>query len=361
MRVSLSFVGNLLYNGCCKEDVSGPRNWKGYVLYMLRLVTLFFVVFLLPGVETLGGQAVREENGRVIERSNCPPVWPRKLALTMRYKLAVTGNTSKATVTCLIPQSLDRRQKVRRIIYSVKPEKVFSANGSRYAQFVFTKPKGRISIEVKVLVDTYRYDLTMAECESEPAKSARDYELEKYLRSERFIDSDHEKIAIAAGLLDGGDELARIRSVFEYVLEHVKYIGYVKRSQGAIKTFESGQGDCTDYTDLLVALCRANEIPARHVQGFLAFSIGTPKHSWAEVYTSRLGWIPFDALQADLERPGYDFDMLKNRHIYLSYIRNDRTLGRRHTFWYYRYWGDPISVTDSYEITKLDRTGKDPW
>ena len=228
------------------------------------------------------------------EHSECPPVWPRRLSLTMRYKFAASSGTSKVMITCLIPQTIPRRQKVRSIDYSVKPDKVFSANGSRYAQFVFSKPKDRISVEVKASIDTYRYDLTMAECEDEQPKPLSQFELAKYLKDERFIDSDGEKIRIAAGLLDGADEIERIRSLFEFVLEHLKYDGYIKHAQGARKTFELGKGDCTDYTDLLVALCRANEIPARHVYGFLAFSIGTPKHSWAEIYTERFGWIPFE-------------------------------------------------------------------
>jgi len=324
----------------------------------VRSIAVYGLMCLFLGVQAWGGEGVREGNGDN-DYSPCPPTWARRFALTMRYKISAGGKTSKATVTCLIPRSLDRRQEVREIDYSPKPERVFSANGSRYAQFVFIKPKGRIYIEVKAVVDTYRYDLTVAECKDEPGKSAIDSELEKYLVSERFIESNDEKIKMAAMLIEGGDEVVGIKNVFDFVTEHTKYDGYIADAQGAKETFESGRGDCTDYTDLLVALCRAKGIPARHVTGLTAFAADTPKHSWAEIYTKRLGWVPFDPMQADLKKPAYDFDKLRNRHIYLSSIRNDPTLMGKYTFWYYKYWGNPISATDTYEVVKLD--SRNPW
>ena len=94
------------------------------------------------------------------------------------------------------------------------------------------------------------------------------------------------------------------------------------------------------------------------MRGLVAFSTDTPKHSWPEVYTTRFGWIPFDPLQVDLKRAGYAYDRLKNRHIYFSSIRNDPTLLDKYTFWYYRYWGDPIKAADTYVILKIDDTGE---
>ncbi|MHC4742366.1 MAG: transglutaminase-like domain-containing protein [Planctomycetota bacterium] len=277
----------------------------------------------------------------------------------MRYDFSVTGETSKVMVTFLIPQSLDRRQKVRSIEYSAQPDKIFSANGSRYAQFVFDQPRGKHTIEVKARVDVYRYDLTMARCDKERPKREEKSELEKYLVVERFIDSDYDKIKLTAALLNNGGEIERIRNIFDFVLEHLRYAGYLYDDQGAIKTFESGRGDCTDYTDLFVALCRANGIPARHVQGFLAFSADTLKHSWAEVYTEQFGWVPFDVLQTDLKQQAYRFEMMKNRNIYLSCIRNDPSLMGKYSFWYYRYWGDAVKVVDTYKIEKIN-TGERP-
>lgn len=317
-------------------------------------ISILCLMSALPGIQALGGEALPEETGRVDEKADCPPSWPRRLSLTMRYDFSATGDTSKVMVTFLVPQSLDRRQRVRSIEYSAQPQKIFSANGNRYAQFVFDRPKGKHSIEVKARVDVYRYDLTMAACRKEHPTAPEKSELEKYLVSERLIDSDYDKIKLMAALLDTQDEIQRIKNIFDFVLEHLKYAGYLRDDQGAIKTFESGRGDCTDYTDLFVALCRANNIPARHVQGFLAFSADTLKHSWAEVYTEQFGWVPFDVLQTDLKQPAYRFDMMKNRNIYLSHIRNDPTLMGKYTLWYYKYWGEPVEVIDAYTIEKLD-------
>jgi len=269
----------------------------------VRSIAVYGLMCLLLGVQVRGGEGVREGDGGD-DYSPCPPTWARRFGVTMRYKSSAVGKTSKATVTCLIPQSLERRQEVLQIDYSPEPDRVFSANGSRYAQFVFIKPKGRINIEVKAVVDTYRYDLTVAECKDEPGKSAKDRELEKYLVSERLMESNDEKITMAAMLIDGEDEIVRIKNMFDFVTEHTKYGGYIADAQGAIETFESGRGDCTDYTDLLVALCRAKGIAARHVTGLTAFTADTPKHSWAEIYTKRFGWVPFDVVYP--QRPDAD-------------------------------------------------------
>ena len=75
--------------------------------------------------------------------------------------------------------------------------------------------------------------------------------------------------------------------------------------------------DCTEYTDLLVALSRAQGIPARYFEGLLYLDKGTDalaktEHAWPDVYMPSVGWV---AMDPTLGRP------LVNRDIILPTIR----------------------------------------
>jgi transglutaminase-like putative cysteine protease len=251
-------------------------------------------------------------------------------------------------LTCLIPQTIDRRQRALRIRYSRKPDRIFRKRGNRYARFVLTDPEGTAEIEITAAVELYRYDLSTARRIGRKPPPLTDEQVASYLASEPFVEADHPEIKAAAARFAHGGELERIEGIFRFVVSHMKYGGYRSHADGALRAFVNQLGDCTEYTDLFVALCRAGGLPARHVTGYITSRGDTPKHSWAEVYTRRHGWVPFDPLHVDLGRASYD--RLKPCYIYLSPVRNDPTLEGKYHFWYYRYWGDPVRVTDEIEI-----------
>lgn len=56
----------------------------------------------------------------------------------------------------------------------------------------------------------------------------------------------------------------------------------------AADAFAMRSGVCQDYTHILIALCRANGIPARYVDGFIQGEGAT--HAWAEVYDKGAWW-----------------------------------------------------------------------
>ena len=51
----------------------------------------------------------------------------------------------------------------------------------------------------------------------------------------------------------------------------------------------------SDYAHGFVGACRALDIPARYVTGYLAMDGMPAFHAWAEAYDEGLGWIGFDA------------------------------------------------------------------
>jgi hypothetical protein len=66
----------------------------------------------------------------------------------------------------------------------------------------------------------------------------------------------------------------------------------------ATKTLEDEAGDCDDLSFLYISLCRALNIPARFVKGFLVEQTNAVPHAWTEVFVGgnlgNSGWIPVE-------------------------------------------------------------------
>lgn len=109
-----------------------------------------------------------------------------------------------------------------------------------------------------------------------------------WLKPERFIESDHLRVHELASRLRQNDEWATARSIFEWVRSSLTYAGYIAEDLGALYALQERQGDCTEYANLVVALARANSIPARMLGGYVvqndAVLKPTEYHNWAEIY-----------------------------------------------------------------------------
>ena len=66
--------------------------------------------------------------------------------------------------------------------------------------------------------------------------------------------------------------------------------------------FVQGCGVCQDYAQILIALCRAEGIPARYVAGLISGEGAT--HAWVEVYDGRV-WHGLDPTQNRIADDGY--------------------------------------------------------
>ena len=89
-------------------------------------------------------------------------------------------------------------------------------------------------------------------------------------------------------------ELARIKSVYTYVIGNVKYDwDKVQAVQGIYvlpvvdTTLATNKGICFDYAALTAAMLRVQGIPTKVVTGY----VDEGYHAWVEVYSSELGWI----------------------------------------------------------------------
>ena len=118
-----------------------------------------------------------------------------------------------------------------------------------------------------------------------------------YTLPSRYCQSDQlSELAaqITAAVEPGYDQAEAIR---RWIHEHVRYeYGTSDASTSALDTADKRVGVCRDFTHLGISLCRALNIPARMVVGYLHELDPMDLHAWFEAYVDGR-WFTFDATQ----------------------------------------------------------------
>lgn len=283
----------------------------------------------------------------------------RTAEFELSYDFSVPGRTHKIEFLVLVPRTIPGRQNILNVSYSPTPSRVFDENGNRYAAFVFNSPGKKEKVTINVKAELFKYDLLtarknhgagMASGGQTPIQTDKP---EGYLKPEKYIEKDHRLVRQAADGISGQTDIDIVKNIYDYVLDNMEYFAFGRREWGAVKALELKKGDCTEYSDLFVALCRAKGIPARVVSGYtVGFGPTSTGHNWVEVYLNDYGWVPFDPTAGDVGNPivrGNAFSNLPPVYIYLSHVRSDPVL-RNYNFAAYTYYGDRIKITDSVEF-----------
>lgn len=88
------------------------------------------------------------------------------------------------------------------------------------------------------------------------------------------------------------DSWERALAVSQWVRRRLSYVGGSSDgSDGALETLLSGQGVCRDYAHLVVALCRALDVPARTVSVYAPGLSPMDFHAVAEVAVEDAWWV----------------------------------------------------------------------
>jgi hypothetical protein len=117
-------------------------------------------------------------------------------------------------------------------------------------------------------------------------------DLRPYLGTSPGIETTDREIGrIAAQVVQGkATDWAKVEAIYEWVRENVQY-QFDEELKGALVALKSGHGDCEELTSLFIALCRANDIPAR--------SVWIPGHCYPEFYLEDAAgqghWFPCQA------------------------------------------------------------------
>lgn len=131
-----------------------------------------------------------------------------------------------------------------------------------------------------------------------------------------YVDANIRKIAaeVTAGKTTA---LAKSRAIYDYVLGHMKYDKSGKGwGHGDVKhACDVGEGNCTDFHALFMALARASGVPSGFEIGlYLPYERGKQEepggyHCWSFFRVPGKTWVPIDASEADRfpERAEYFF------------------------------------------------------
>jgi transglutaminase-like putative cysteine protease len=114
----------------------------------------------------------------------------------------------------------------------------------------------------------------------------------RYCQSDQLFDLAEE---IVEDYPPGYDQVEAIRA---WIHDRIKYqYGTSNTSTSAVDTAQQREGVCRDFAHLGITLCRALDIPARMVVGYLYQLEPMDLHAWFEAYINGR-WYTFDATQA---------------------------------------------------------------
>ncbi len=323
-----------------------------------RKLYLVLLLIICIANENLVARSMLHQRRQYHQRPQRKTILSNTVELDLIYDFSIPGNTFRINFVVILPETIPDRQKILGITYSPKPTRFFNKNGNRYAEFVFIKPDRQKKVEINIRAELLRYDLFTAR-EKSGNEGYEDIEPGDFLKHEKYIEKDHAEIREIAESIDGQTQIEVVKKIFNYVADNMEYTKHERNDWGAVKALTLKKGDCTEYSDLFVALCRAKNIPARFAAGYtVRFDDISPKHNWAEVFLQDCGWVPFDPSWGDMKnfiKRDRAFSRMRPVYLYLTNVRNDEVINNYH-FAGYNFWGDRARVKDSIEFKSVSPT-----
>ena len=245
------------------------------------------------------------------------------LTVEIQYVFENMGPGDVEDLFCLIevPQTHHPYQVVmdRRSNY-VEGDQLFNDEFNIIAQFNLGKLAQGKSKTAYINCDVALYEYDYADPGGAASYEFGDSDLDRYTKSEYFIDSDSNIIRSAVQTAAGQDKdpLRIAEKLYEFVAATLDYDHSILENgkfglNYASQILQNGKGVCTDYSILYAALCRAAGIPAIIVQGIPVFSIlNEPEkelsygHAWVEIKIPGYGWIPVDVTSEE-DFMGYNY------------------------------------------------------
>jgi transglutaminase-like putative cysteine protease len=265
------------------------------------------------------------------------------------------GQPEKQNIWVALIRDFPPYQMVRSMeIFPKDYELVIDEYGNHYAEFDFSRqPAGTtqtIKIDYRVVVNELAYDLSV--CQGELPKDL--------IKPELHIESANPQIMALANELSRGKGTVcqQVRAFYDYIGNELVYT-YNGNNWGAQAALGSMGADCTEYTSLMIALSRAQSIPARYFEGLLYLDNGTNaiakiEHAWPEVYMPGVGWVALDPTlgRSPVNRDTY-FAHYTPDHIIITTGVNPSVL-RGGSYWTHLYWPGNITMIQVQGEWKID-------
>lgn len=265
--------------------VGRSRGWK---------IVIFFPLYLLAAL--LSG-CTKTDNAL-----QAPLPSGYEVSRYITYSFTLENSTAHvvhgAKLWAHAPVKLTSTQRCNRIEASHPYELLIDDLGNQVLQFAFETlpPYGS-----KII--TVRADLSL----SDAPNRMEGEELEIFRKPERYIESESREIFGLARDIKRRKGGSHPEAIFRWISENIGSAAHVSEDRGALHCLERKKGDCTEQSYLFAALCRASEIPARVMGGYVCDSdcVLTPLeyHNWAEFFQDGSWYVADPQGRAFAERP----------------------------------------------------------
>jgi transglutaminase-like putative cysteine protease len=250
----------------------------------------------------------------------------RVASIEARYKIHPEGRVAEHfRLTLLVPLDVPDAQHVHSVEILPPPRRLFEHEGNRYAEFYLRRVSEPIEVRFEAVIGLVPRHLSALssrrDADSTRSRTLDDAARREYLAVERMIEHQDPEVRNLSNQIQGSTRLARLRSAMELVCESLEYHGLVEEERGAARALSLGTGDCNDYSDLLIAILRADGIPARAVGGVLSRGGDAGGHGWVDAWAGDEGWVRLDPLMVDRGRD--DFGVLAGDYVTLTTKRSD--------------------------------------
>jgi transglutaminase-like putative cysteine protease len=245
-----------------------------------------------------------------------------RINYSLTQRLVPTPGTRSLVISTVVPvsfQSPTYNQEIQNLAINFSPtpskrEEKTDRRGNKVIVVTWTNPASAITAKVSLTARNWVQLNPLATSAPFPL-GAIDPAVKDYLLPTAQAPAEDARIRTKAAELTRGvkTEFDAVQRILSWVIDHTTYVLRPPQYH-ATYTFETGKGNCQNYSHLAAALMRAVGIPVRIVNGVtlkrsydarmeygkLTFGMAQGRHSWIDVYFPDLGWVPFDPQQSQL-------------------------------------------------------------
>jgi transglutaminase-like putative cysteine protease len=290
------------------------------------VVAVLTALVVLPSVAGCGGVLSAEiedysQESVVLENE-------RHFQLVFTHTVENISDTGvqRQDVYCLVPQS-GINQTVLGVTFDPQPTEFLADSwGQPVAHYVISEMPANSSLEIRWTADVVMTDLayvidpaaelSLADVPSDVLGTYTRNETKYNLASPVVKRAAREAVANSSGLYE------QVRDIYQYVIDRLEY-SREGTWDDASTVLTRGNGSCTEYVFVAIALYRANGIPARFVGGSRLRAdddyVDTVFHRAVEVFLPGYGWVPLDPTLGDTQEDAAAYFLQRyNSHLILA-------------------------------------------
>lgn len=240
----------------------------------------------------------------------------------MVQKIRPSAGVKKLILSYVVPETFvspTYNQRITKLDFSFSPQPSdrkdrIDKRGNKVVQATWKMPSMPITTTIK-LTASNSTKLQALQTNASFPPSGLPAGVKEYLKATEQVSANDSQIRSKARQLTGSarNEFDAVQKILTWVVDHMHYV-LDPKSYDAVYSFQSGKGNCQNYSHLAAALMRSVGIPVRIINGItlkqpydislkksiLTMKMAQGRHSWIEVYFPDLGWVPFDPQGTEL-------------------------------------------------------------